>query len=632
VLNPFAFPVETEGRFNLFIAVALSLAGMTGFTVTVLLAGYGLINPPYEFGGMLPADPMDFPAQRAAFIRLIADTLPWLAIPAGLSLTVLFLAGVIFLLHPAYLRWRKKLQPFPEGRDAQFLAALDALVAQAGLPSRPSLEIGGAVGTADGQAFGVGGRYALRFGSRMRLLLRKAPDRFAAIVLHELAHIANRDVRRTYFSLAAWIALFISALLPLLFLDILHVCLRFIQTAFGLGGYTWTYFFTAVIPRALLLGIQVGLLLLVATAVLSGILRVREHYADWKAALWGAGETLAEILASKEPSTSRVRRWWRWSLHPSATERLAVLQAPLHLFQMSRDLPFFAGFLLAFLLGGLVQIGPLLMLVVRGATQLLYLRIVQWLLPSGSPLAASFLSLATDLSLVVPLLFAVLLFLLGMGYLIAGTVGIQVQREALASLASGREPRGSYRRLWLPALLLAGGLQFGFMVTPSSPLAPLHYSLRSFFLLVGLAPFWIAGFSILVWLWMAYARFSSLHLLGTYPGDRPPRWRGRGLLIVLSLLMWVLLTPGLLLQLILRDLAQDPAFQTLPWVLFPILLIASLGLFLLASALTWLWGRYRNRVALLCCPACGGSTDHLFAAGRVCEGCGMPLAGWLLVR
>ena len=43
----------------------------------------------------------------------------------------------------------------------------------------------------------------------------KKPADFDAVILHELAHIKNRDIDQAYLALAIWRAFVVAALLPL---------------------------------------------------------------------------------------------------------------------------------------------------------------------------------------------------------------------------------------------------------------------------------------------------------------------------------------------------------------------------------------------------------------------------------
>ena len=48
----------------------------------------------------------------------------------------------------------------------------------------------------------------------MRLLAHKAPHIFRALLLHELAHIKNRDVGGAYFTEALWRSVILVILIP----------------------------------------------------------------------------------------------------------------------------------------------------------------------------------------------------------------------------------------------------------------------------------------------------------------------------------------------------------------------------------------------------------------------------------
>lgn len=43
----------------------------------------------------------------------------------------------------------------------------------------------------------------------------RQPAAFEAVILHELAHIRNKDVNQTYLAIAIWRAFVLAALLPL---------------------------------------------------------------------------------------------------------------------------------------------------------------------------------------------------------------------------------------------------------------------------------------------------------------------------------------------------------------------------------------------------------------------------------
>lgn len=51
------------------------------------------------------------------------------------------------------------------------------------------------------------------------------PSAFRAVMLHELAHLRNRDVDKTYFTIGIWRAFVVVALIPFLILNLHPVLL-----------------------------------------------------------------------------------------------------------------------------------------------------------------------------------------------------------------------------------------------------------------------------------------------------------------------------------------------------------------------------------------------------------------------
>lgn len=216
-LNPFAFPPETNVRFTLLVVAALLLAVNLGNSLVAVTEIAGTPDA-YE----LSVEPGDYrkysPDDFANVGRALRQSVLTLALPGSLMLGVLLLANAVFRGHPDRIRRRKQLQPITPGDDPKLFEALQQLAAISGVSPLPSIEVGAKSRAPDGQAFGLRRHYALRLGGRLRLLLRKAPQSFRAIVLHELAHIANRDVVRTYFAQALWVAVVILGIVPMLFI------------------------------------------------------------------------------------------------------------------------------------------------------------------------------------------------------------------------------------------------------------------------------------------------------------------------------------------------------------------------------------------------------------------------------
>ncbi|NDJ36683.1 MAG: M48 family metalloprotease, partial [Chloroflexi bacterium] len=329
-LNPYAFPPETNVRFALLLAAAVALAlnltlltfGQIGLLDVTLASPDGLLLVD-EATGQVEIDRVRLgELQTSVFAG-------WLII--GLSCAYgLALFGAAWLIHrrhPRRIARRKGLDPWPEGRDPDFISALADLCRRAGVDPPPDILVATGSGLTDGQVFGFRRRYSLRLGSRMPLLMRKRPEKFRAVILHELGHIVNGDVARTYFTQALWITVLIVAVLPVTAFIVYNVTdatlLRLNALASG-GDLQLERLFFVNIPIWLLIGGQFTLIVLIVGLIRAGLLREREMYADWRAALWGARTTIAGILQAH--ASHDEERHGPFSLHPDPAARLETLR------------------------------------------------------------------------------------------------------------------------------------------------------------------------------------------------------------------------------------------------------------------------------------------------------------------
>jgi Zn-dependent protease with chaperone function len=103
-------------------------------------------------------------------------------------------------------------------KDQAVQQAVDQLASHVGVVPVPVIEMPHGLQGTSGQAFGLGKRFSIRLDGGLRVWRRTKPDLFRAVVFHELAHIANQDVWRSYFSDALWRAILIWSLAPLILL------------------------------------------------------------------------------------------------------------------------------------------------------------------------------------------------------------------------------------------------------------------------------------------------------------------------------------------------------------------------------------------------------------------------------
>jgi len=625
-LNPFAFPAETNVRFALLIIAVVMLAFNLGVLLPIV------INPEWTVPGAdsltLPTldTPNDvyFAQTQTQYLSYLLELLQHLAFPSLFLLLVFTLALLIYRTHPARVRHRRALRPLSARQDSALHRETRLLAQMTGVWPPPAVELGKGLHSQNGQAFGLRNQYAIRLDDGLRLLLRKSPSTFRAIFLHELAHLANHDVGRTYFAQALWVAAVALAIVPLS----IAFGATFIQGIISrllTGSMDWQRFLLTNLPTFSFVAIQVGATVAIVAAIQAGLLREREVYADWRAVLWGAEAPLAGILRQsthKEKSEVQIRLW---RLHPTAKERLAALQDPSILFRVTPDLPFIAGLLLGILAAGLFSFGlPGALGMLAGIQALLASLALQ--AQAHESMFLIRLAFAADAIGTAVLVISVLASVLGLGYLVAGTVGLQVQREAVADLSSGRRGFLCYLRLLVPAALLALGIELGFLIVPLAQLSPVGLALGDTLdnpLKLLLPIPWIVAVAGSTWLGLIYTRYFARHLLGTHASASPPKWKRRLLTLALSGLLLIGYLPLLAARiLILYSVGED---------LTPLMRAVPVGLLLnlIAFGGTWLTVRVIRFFRRSRCPTCQEITPRI-AVGRTCERCGHELTPWLL--
>lgn len=593
-LNPFALPSETDALFRLLVIAAWMVAIM--LSLVLLLA----LNPAASFDGSMVQ--VTDPDQQAGFVREILPS----ALSAIVTTLVLFgLAYWLYRSYPARIRRRKQLEPLTPDKDPAFFGAINQLVQQTGLTPAPSLEVGTGL---SGLAFDYRPHPAIALdGSArgLRLHLRKAPESVQAIVLHEAAHIANQDVERSYFAQALWTVVVPVTVLPLL----AWVLVTGLGSIAGLVGQGQS----ALEPLALLLltAARVAVMLGIIGLVRAQLLRTRELYADARAASWGARQGLLRNLGKAAASETRSRAN-AWSLHPPAQERIAAIGDPQKLFQLSWVIPFVTGFLLALVITGL-------MIAYLPAT-LLVLEQIRWLRLELGPdqllfwLAARLLYFVTAFVLLIgPVIFV--------GVLVHGSLGVQVRRQTVSDMVHGASEIRRYLGLAGPAILVALGMEVGFIAIPFSPLAADNW------LEVVVAIPWVLIAGAATFLWLASYRYLVLNTYKTRVGQNRAKTSDRSLAFVSTVLLVVLLLPTILASRLFFDNGQEVATGIAVGAAALLLSLAAYGAFFVVA---WLVFQARNASGSPRCPACGTITSHKVPIAESCEACHAQLAPWLV--
>lgn len=617
-LNPLALPAETNMRFTLLVVAAVMLIVWTSLMLTGFFSGLfdikvDFLQTEYPSFDDLPGDlsfEQTMVEQRARLLLYLSRELGRITLPILLLLALFVIATIWYRSHPYRIRRQFPSKPLKPDEYPEFGRRVQDIVLRADLEAHPDIEVGESLSLVDGQAYGFEPRYIFRVDGGLRRLMRKAGHVVETVILHELGHIANGDVGRYYFAQAIWLAtvvvLFAPAMIGLA-----------VGTVRGIAaGGQWG------ISLFLMLQLAAGIGLV--SAMLAGLLRIREKYADWRAAVWGAEGHLKQLLVGKSAGEKSPLFSKIWRRHPSSQERLDALSDPNDFFRIVWDLPLTLGVVLGLLLGGLV------VLTIQLASMGSALGSISSISVALADLQGAFRSGAQllDLSWIGVNLMLMTPFLL-IATILAGTLALQVQREAIADLVEQQGGVAKYLRLVWAALLLTTGLEIGYLILPPPLLSPVVHLLESstfkptpyFFLLVQTVVF--------VWLALAFARFSAMRVYGSHLGASPPTQKRRLLTIVFALIFWGLFLPLQLqrMEIFPQNTGGGGVFSDIANVG----LIGGISLLLAATTASWAYSRWIRREDQLRCPSCGEIIGQAVLSAVQCAHCNSEMAAWLFV-
>lgn len=235
---------------------------------------------------------------------------------------LLIVAVSIYLAFPTWKRWRKQLVPLPPEDIPEVMTELTTLCREAELKRQPQFLWNPLNPVSEGLAFGHMGRYAVALTGGLVKQAYDDPPAFRAILRHELAHLRNGDVDKTYLSVAIWWAFVITALVPFVAYILLH----------SINGFVF-----ADLPFLLDVSLQVLALTALVLLMRNAVLRARELYADARASTWDGPEGALERMLEHLPQTKRGRYGQIMQItqtHPEPRMRRATLHDSWPLLQI----------------------------------------------------------------------------------------------------------------------------------------------------------------------------------------------------------------------------------------------------------------------------------------------------------
>ncbi|MEM9906409.1 MAG: M48 family metalloprotease [Cyanobacteria bacterium P01_D01_bin.44] len=340
-LNPFIFPSETDFRFVLLVLMTIGGCLFCFERLPWLRLG---VRP--EFGQRLGQLEQCFGVTSANWFDelgplndCIRDSFGLLAVSnlrsqlVGLGWVLLFV-GVVYSLLPTVMVTREKLVPLDQQPQSNPLCeAYGDLCKEISIARPPQLMLKATSRGVGPRIFGCWGRYRIVVPGGLALRAQDDPTTFRAVMLHELGHLKNRDVDKTYLAFAMGLAFLVIGWLPMV------------------GVSVWSVFTQgdlASLWQTLWRGI---LLLWVMYLTLASVVRSREYYADLQASRWDPEndrltQLLTESLGARANSwqtrllrlTQRVppfrRQNWDYALqfHPDPRYRAQILTNPDDLF------------------------------------------------------------------------------------------------------------------------------------------------------------------------------------------------------------------------------------------------------------------------------------------------------------
>jgi len=325
-----ALPSGTFAAFVLLIGVALAAAAGFHPALFDLVSVQGNGNSAgYERCIQAEFPPSGHTVTPAQMARACAGTQGTQDLRAGILLcfgTMILLTAIQYAAGPAWRIRRRRLRPVDQAMYPELAGELERLREPALGDGHVEFLIDIVNPAVDGLAFGRRKRPYVVLSRGMVALFGADRAAFRAIVLHELAHVRNRDLGVTAVTLALWRSFVIVVMVPGSIAALVGILVGHPPGEFG-----QQIPFVSGAAMAWLYAAQLAGLGALAWLTRYTVLRSRELAADARALSWqpdpGPLRELFEVPARRRSLIGRLRRLRRRT-HPHLRVRRAALTEP----------------------------------------------------------------------------------------------------------------------------------------------------------------------------------------------------------------------------------------------------------------------------------------------------------------
>ncbi len=457
----FCFPSETTVSFIILIIAALCVAVNIGQNIERSINI--IVKPGEETSSPLFPGTQNNDESSSGFGSRQGSLLSYakpLVVPLISALLLFAVATMIFIRYPNYLKTRSIYNQI----DSEKLYAFHQYVQNVSsslLKKPPEVLITNSMMTANAQAFGTGIKNFLKLDGGLRLLQMKSKRMFDAIIHHELGHIINKDVAKTYFSVSIWYAVIGIFALPLLglLLVVFYQGVILKLSGRGINVVVISEIILNNLPQLLKAFAQMILLFGTVIFFRNSVLQFREYFADLRAETFGYKDELLNILSKvREKKRSLLDRIK--SYHPTSAERTSILLDPSRLFSISLSMCFFTGVLQSLIVNGLLF--PLLN----------FGYLISVLTTPGLDLGnIGFTRFMIYVSFIIPFLIVLLTSPL-LALPVSGSIGLQSIKRSYSNSISNTASGIATKDFLLVPLLFIAGNEIGYLFIPISNLAP----------------------------------------------------------------------------------------------------------------------------------------------------------------